>query len=285
MKPHSNTIDVEIVGFTSNERTIFASMFKVAGMQARAGTQAREYREWKPDSQTRPDCLLLDTDDADGQLRLDLEAVRKSGTPIVTVSKSSEKKSPAGAHISRPIRWAGVLHTLDTVLGETGGAPLTGKQAEEFNNQMNDLELQELQPWYDRNQPPKEFKTEASVLVVDPDPVISDLISGELKKSGYRVDHATAVSEAAALMKANRYNCVVLEMDLPNDEGIKFCAKIKGAPDPNRRTAVIILTSNSNIVDRVRGSGAGCDAYLSKPIDPKNLMTALEKFLPNWQKN
>lgn len=285
MKPHSNTIDVEIVGFTPNERKIFASMFKVAGMQARAGTQAREYHEWKPGSQTRPDCLLLDLDDADGQLRLDLEAVRKSGTPIVTVSKDSEKKPHAGAHISRPIRWAGVLHTLDTVLGEASDAPLTGKQAEEFNAQMNDLELQELQPWYDRNQPPKEFKTEAAVLVVDPDPVISDLISGELKKSGYRVDHATAVSKATDLMKTNRYNCVVLEMDLPDDEGIKFCAKIKAAHDPKRRTAVIILTANHNIVDRVRGSGAGCDAYLSKPIDPKNLMTALEKFLPNWQRN
>ena len=217
-------------------------------------------------------------------MRLALEAVRKSGTPVVTVSRDSEKKSHAGAHISRPIRWAGVLHTLDTVLGETDDAPLTRKQAEEFNKQMDDLELQELQPWYDRNQPPKEFKTEAAVLVVDPDPVVSGMISGELKKSGYRVDHAITVSAATALMRANRYNCVVLEMDLPNDEGIKFCAQIKGSSDPKRRTAVIILTANSNIVDRVRGSGAGCDAYLSKPIDPKNLMTALEKFLPNWQK-
>jgi two-component system cell cycle response regulator len=204
--------------------------------------------------------------------------------PIVTVGPITDKLPKVSAHINRPIRWAGILHTLDTVLGETTEPPVSGQQVEEFSNRLNNLEIEEVGPWYDRSQPPKEFMTDAAVLVVDPDPDTSGFIREELVSSGYRVDTATNVTQASELVKKFRYNCIILEMDLPNEESIEFCMRIKQPSDTQRRTAVIILTANRNIVDRVRGSVAGCDAYLSKPVNPNTLMLALEKFLPKWKK-
>lgn len=119
---------------------------------------------------------------------------------------------------------------------------------------------------------------------VDPDPDTSAFIREELTNSGYRVDTATNLTQASELVKAVRYNCIILEMNLPNEEGIEFCMHIKQSSDMQRRTAVIILTANRNLADRVGGSVAGCDAYLSKPVNPTTLMIALEKFLPNWKK-
>lgn len=278
MDINSDLMDVEIVGFKPHERVLIASMFKVSEMRTRA------YREWQPDQKPRPDCVLIDIEDKEARLRLDLASVRKKGGPIITIGTAPAEKSNASAHIQRPIRWAGILHTLDTVLGEIAEPPVSGQQVEEFSKRANNLEIEELEPWYDRSQPPKEFLTDAAVLVVDPDPVISKFISKKLANSGYRVDHATTVTQAADLIKSSRYNCIVLEMDLPNEDGMKFCKLIKQSPDRRRRTAVIILTANRNIVDRMRGSLAGCDAYLSKPIDSNNLLTTLEKFLPNWKK-
>ncbi len=279
MDNNSELMDVEILGFKPNERVLLASMFKVSEMRTRA------YREWQPSEKSRPDCVLIDIDDKEAKLRLDLASVRKKNSPIVTIGTITNQNANVDAHIQRPIRWAGILHTLDTVLGEIVEThSLTEPQAEEFSNRVNDLEIKQLDPWYDRNQPPKEFLTDAAVLVVDPDPVVSKFISTRLASSGYRVDHATTVTQATELIQVSRYNCIVLEMDLPDQDGIKFCKLIKQSPDKRRRTAIIILTANRNIVDRMRGSLAGCDAFLSKPVDPNNLLVTLEKFLPNWKK-
>jgi len=274
----SELIEVEIVGFKPNERVLLASLFKVSEMCTRA------YREWPPHQKSRPDCLLIDIEHTDARLRLDLETVRKNGIPIVTVGPMTDKWPMVSAHINRPIRWAGILHTLDTVLGEMTEPPVSGPQVEEFSNRLNNLEVEAVGPWYDRSQPPKEFLTEAAVLVVDPDPDTSGFIREELMTSGYRVDTATNVTQASELVKKFRYNCIILEMNLPNEESIEFCMRIKQPSDTQRRTAVIILTANRNIVDRVRGSVAGCDAYLSKPVNPNTLMITLEKFLPKWKK-
>lgn len=278
MATSTDLIEVEIVGFKPNERVLLASVFKVSEMCTRV------YREWSPGQKSRPTFLLIDVEHADGQMRVDLETLRKSSVRIVTIGSVAGKWPNVSAHITRPIRWAGILHTLDTILGGTTEISLSEGQSEDISHRLNNLEIEEVGPWYDRSQPPKEFATEAAVLVVDPDPDTSAFIREALTNSGYRVDATTNVKQASELVKTVRYNCIILEMDFPNEEGAEFCTQIKQLSDLQRRTAVIILTANRNIVDRVRGSVAGCDAYLSKPVNPNTLMAALEKFLPKWKK-
>jgi two-component system cell cycle response regulator len=278
MDNKSEYFDVEIVGFKPNERILIASMFKLSRMRPQV------YQEWLPDqTDSRPDCILVDLDDNDGRMRVELALIRKSRVTMITIGTRVEEKFKIGIHIERPIRWATMLHTLDLVFGEAAMTASSELLTEEFSKSINDLEVLELQPWYDRDQSPTEFATGPSVLVLDPDPVVSAQVILALANSNYRVDRADNIAHAHELMKENRYNCVVLEVDLPGESGIDFCRSVKQMPDKRRSTAVILLTENRKIEVRLRGSHAGCDAFLCKPVDPTDLVTTLEKFLPNWQ--
>src|SRR3954467_15307748 len=99
MAANADLIEVEIVGFKQNERILLASVFKVSEMCTRV------YREWSPDQKSRPAFLLIDIEHNDAQLRVDLEAVRKSSVRIVTIGPAAEKWPNVNAHIKRPIRW------------------------------------------------------------------------------------------------------------------------------------------------------------------------------------
>jgi two-component system cell cycle response regulator len=126
------------------------------------------------------------------------------------------------------------------------------------------------------------FKTQPAVLVVDPDPTGGQYVSGKLAGSGYRVDYAATAAEAIKLLATHRYNCAILETRLPDSDGFDICKMLKES-DNRRRTASIILTTSRNPIDRLRGTMAGCDAYLSKPVRPEKLLQTLEKFLPDWR--
>lgn len=271
-------LDIEIVGFKPNEKTLIVSMFKLSQLRDHA------YREWVPGESREPDCVIADIDDADGQMRVELAHIRKAEHRLITIGTGPSGKFTSAAHIERPIRWAAVLHVLDTVLTEHGAVPkLIEPDSTEYKRQANALEADIVQPWYDRAEGATEFKTRPAVLVLDPDPLVFAVIAHALAPARFRVDKAATIAEATEMMAEHRYNCIVMESVLGEDDGIRFCKTIKSMPDRRRRTGVIILTVNNSIVERMRGSMAGCDAYLGKPIEATDLLATIEKFLPNWQ--
>jgi two-component system cell cycle response regulator len=271
------TKDIELVGFSPRERTLIASIFKVSEMRPRM------YREWQQNQKLRPDCMLLDIDAHEGRTSLDLAAMSPAGPRVVTIGKDKISSAAVAAHIPRPIRWAGVLHTLDTVFGAMNVADLalSGKQVEQISDAENELELLQLDSWYQHG-PVKVFKTQPAVLVVDPDPTGGQYVAGKLAGTGYRVDFAATAAEAIKLLATHRYNCAILETRLPDSDGFDICKMLKES-DNRRRTASIILTTSRNPIDRLRGTMAGCDAYLNKPVRPEKLLQTLEKFLPDWR--
>lgn len=271
-------MDIEIVGFRPNEKTLIVSMFKLSQMRDRA------YREWVPGDAREADCVIADIDDSEGRLRVELALIRKTENRLITIGNDASDKFKVGEHINRPIRWSSVLNVLDTVLSKAGMVPrVSDADAAEYKRRANELEAGYVQPWYDRAEGPTEFKTRPAVLVLDPDPLVFAVIAHALAPARYRVDKAVTVAEAAEKMAENRYNCVVMESVLGTDDGIRFCKSIKQMPDRRRRIGVIILTVNNSIVERMRGSMAGCDVYLGKPIEATDLLASIEKFLPNWR--
>ena len=60
-----------------------------------------------------------------------------------------------------------------------------------------------------------------------------------------------------------------------------MCKLIKGNKQAVKRTAVVMLTSRSSPFDKLRGSLAGCDEYLTKPVDENQLLEVIAKFLPS----
>ena len=269
-------VEVELIGFTQRDRLLFASLFKVSEMRL------FNYLEWKPVSERGPVCLLIDVDHEDHRMRCDKEHVQPSGIPIIAIGDKVPPTIKPAAHIKRPIRWAEILHTLDTTLWQAAkpNEPMPNEKSEVLSDAENELEVQQIDPWYKRDEA-KEFKSDPAVLVIDPDPSGGDYIRTKLIGSGYRVDHVATGTEAFALLAKSRYNCVILETQLPDKDGFEICNLLKQRQD-RRRTASIILTASQNPLDRMRGALAGCDAFLNKPVKPDQLLQTLEKFLPDW---
>jgi twitching motility two-component system response regulator PilG len=269
-------VEVELVGFPQRDRLLFASLFKVSEMRL------FNYLEWKPGDARGPVCLLLDVDHPDHLMRADKEHVDPSGIPIIAIGEKVPSTLTVAAHIKRPIRWAEILHTLDTTLWKAArpNEPMPTEKPEGLADAENELEVQQIDPWYDRKNP-KGFKSDPAVLVIDPDPSGGQYIKTKLAGSGYRVDHVPSGADAFALLAKHRYNCVILETQLPDKDGFEICNLLKQRQD-RRRTASIILTASQNPLDRMRGALAGCDAFLNKPVKPDQLLQTLEKFLPDW---
>jgi len=117
------------------------------------------------------------------------------------------------------------------------------------------------------------------ILVVEDDAQNSYLIRFILEKSGYTVvtvgDGAQAVEDASA----ESPDLILMDMLLPKMSGYDATRAIKADPDTAELT-VIALTAYSMKGDRERILEAGCDGYISKPIDPETFVSQMEEFMP-----
>ena len=117
------------------------------------------------------------------------------------------------------------------------------------------------------------------ILVVEDDAQNSYLIGFILEKSGYTVitvgDGEQAVEAAASQLP----DLILMDMLLPRMSGYDATRAIKADPDTADLT-IIALTAYSMKGDRERILEAGCDGYISKPIDPETFVEQMEQFLP-----
>jgi two-component system copper resistance phosphate regulon response regulator CusR len=101
------------------------------------------------------------------------------------------------------------------------------------------------------------------VLVVEDEKRIADFLSRGLQSAGYTVDVANTGTQAVDLVHSNEFDLVVLDLGLPDMDGLQVLQKIK-----NRKTIppVLILSARDSVDDRVRGLEQGADDYLVKPF-------------------
>lgn len=117
------------------------------------------------------------------------------------------------------------------------------------------------------------------VLVVDDSTVVRRLMEFTLGPMGVRVDFAGSGEDAIELVKLNRYDLIFLDVLLPGIDGYRVCRSIKG-DKRTRNTPVIMLTSKSSAIDKVRGMMSGSDVYLTKPLERCELLKAMNQCLP-----
>jgi twitching motility two-component system response regulator PilG len=103
-------------------------------------------------------------------------------------------------------------------------------------------------------------------LVVDDSPTVRKQLEIELQASNIQVDSVETGEEGLDLVESNLYDIIFLDVVLPGADGYQICKSIKKNPAA-KLTPVVMLTSKSSPFDRVRGSLAGCDTYLTKPVD------------------
>lgn len=113
------------------------------------------------------------------------------------------------------------------------------------------------------------------ILVVDDDREILTLLRDYLETKGFR---ATAVQSGAAARRSllrDPVDLIVLDLMLPNESGLDICRDLRRTSD----VPVIMLTALGEAVDRIVGLEVGADDYLSKPFDPRELISRIRAVL------
>jgi two-component system, cell cycle response regulator len=118
----------------------------------------------------------------------------------------------------------------------------------------------------------------ANILVVDDSDVALKFIQSRLSAFGFHVDLASSGEEALVRVSDGEYKFVFLDVMMPGLDGYQTCRAIKKRKfSDGRAPVVIMLTSRGGTVDKVRGTFAGCDAYLTKPLDESKMLRVLLK--------
>ena len=123
-----------------------------------------------------------------------------------------------------------------------------------------------------------------TVLVVDDNASVRMFMKAKLAPFKFEVDFAETGEEAVGLTGTREYTCVFLDVVLPGIDGYQVCKLVKANKHAMKKTAVVMLTSRSSPFDKLRGSLAGCDEYLTKPLDEDRLLEVIAKFLPSSRK-
>jgi len=116
------------------------------------------------------------------------------------------------------------------------------------------------------------------VLVVEDEPDLVEALTVGLRREGYAVDAALDGSSAIDRISYTPYDAVLLDLNLPDIDGLEVCRVIRQAPE-TKSTRVIMLTSRDSIEDRVTGLDEGADDYLAKPFALPELLARLRALL------
>ncbi len=120
------------------------------------------------------------------------------------------------------------------------------------------------------------------ILLVDDEPDIIEFVGYNLKKEGFQVLTSSNGIEAIAIAKKELPHLIVLDVMMPEMDGIETCEEIKRIPEL-KNTIVAFLTARGEDYSQIAGFDAGADDYISKPIKPKVLISRVKALLKRYK--
>jgi two-component system cell cycle response regulator len=274
---------VDVIGFNPVERSMLTSIFALA---ARRDPGFVQYDPAITASGSA-DIYLVDAEDP-GALNEFKTLSKRSNLPAVMVGTGDSGGFPI---LPRPLQWARLLQALEDTVSTSSG---NGKRDDEGTLPLGTKSLSasaagRSQPG-SANPPPlddasaKKRAMGDTVLVVDDNASVRMFMKAKLAPFNFEVDFAETGEEAVGLTGSREYTCVFLDVVLPGIDGYQVCKMIKANKQAMKKTAVVMLTSRSSPFDKLRGSLAGCDEYLTKPLDEDRLLEVIAQFLPSSRK-
>jgi two-component system, OmpR family, alkaline phosphatase synthesis response regulator PhoP len=111
-----------------------------------------------------------------------------------------------------------------------------------------------------------------SVLVIDDEDPIVDLIAGYVGREGWRILRAADGKAGLAMARLEKPDVIVLDLMLPELDGIEVCRQLRAFSD----AFVIMLTSRAEEIDKLVGLAVGADDYMTKPFSPRELVARIK---------
>lgn len=114
-----------------------------------------------------------------------------------------------------------------------------------------------------------------TVLIVDDEPIVREVVADYLRKDGFRVESAADGPEALSRFAAARPDLVLLDLMLPGIDGLEVCRRIRTTSN----VPIIMVTAKSEETDTIIGLGVGADDYVAKPFSPRELVARVKAVL------
>jgi DNA-binding response OmpR family regulator len=115
----------------------------------------------------------------------------------------------------------------------------------------------------------------STVLVVDDEPIVRDVVARYLEREGYRTQQAPDGEEAQRLLEREPPSLVVLDVMLPGKSGLELCSWIRS----RSQLPIVMLTALGDETDRIVGLELGADDYLTKPFSPRELAIRVRNLM------
>src|SRR5437667_3477051 len=132
-----------------------------------------------------------------------------------------------------------------------------------------DYDLRRVQPL------PAENQAVSTILVVDDEPIVREVVVRYLERDGFRTLEAATGDEAQQLRERQPPSLVVLDVLLPGIDGLELCRWIRARSD----LPIVMLTARGEETDRIVGLELGADDYLTKPFSPRELAVRVRNLL------
>lgn len=114
------------------------------------------------------------------------------------------------------------------------------------------------------------------ILIIEDDERIAQVTQKGLKEEGFTVDIANNGEDGEFMAEENPYDCIVLDLNLPDRDGLQICKKIR---QKKINTPVIMVTARTSTDDRVLGLNTGADDYLPKPFVFSELLARIRALI------
>jgi phosphate regulon transcriptional regulator PhoB len=124
----------------------------------------------------------------------------------------------------------------------------------------------------------KYIVTGKTILVVDDEPDLVELVSYNLRKEGFEISSASDGETALRKIRGGRVDLVVLDLMLPGIQGMELCRILRKDPK-TESLPIIMVTAKGEEVDRVLGLESGADDYIAKPFSPRELVARVRAVM------
>lgn len=125
-------------------------------------------------------------------------------------------------------------------------------------------------------------KKDITILLVDDEPDILEIVRYNLSSEGYTVETAENGLEAIAQAKKVKPHLIIMDVMMPKMDGIEACEKIRNIPEL-AETVITFLTARGEDYSQMAGFEAGADDYITKPIKPKILVSKVKALLRRFK--
>ena len=117
------------------------------------------------------------------------------------------------------------------------------------------------------------------LLMIEDDTRLATMVGEYLRQSGYGFSHAATGASGLAALQESPPDLVILDLMLPDMDGLEVCRRIKSLGGEAAQAAVLMLTAKGDPMDRIVGLEIGADDYLPKPFEPRELLARIRAVL------